>query len=339
MSVLLVDGDNLLTIGFYGVKNYFYKGNHIGGIYHFLNTLRRTFENYKLEKIVVFWDGDESYISRRKLYHQYKLNRKSRLRSEEEISSYNYQRNRIKQYLEEIYVRQGEYEYCESDDCIAYYIQKSQNENVIIYSSDGDLVQLISDKVKLYNPSFKRIVNNGELIIYDREEILVDNLKIAKIICGDKSDNIYGIRGFGIKKMISYFPEIKTKKISISEVIEKSNKIFEEDKNNKTIANLLTGVTKEGVLGDEFFDINETIVSLDNPFLTDDAKSDIESLIYENLDPEGRSYKNTLKMMVEDGIFNVLPKTDDAWINFVNPFLRLTRKEKNRKPIKIKLNE
>jgi DNA polymerase-1 len=339
MSVLLVDGDNLLTIGFYGVKNYFYKGNHIGGIYHFLNTLRRTFENYKLEKIVVFWDGDESYISRRKLYHQYKLNRKSRLRSEEEISSYNYQRNRIKQYLEEIYVRQGEYEYCESDDCIAYYIQKSQNENVIIYSSDGDLVQLISDKVKLYNPSFKRIVNNGELIIYDREEILVDNLKIAKIICGDKSDNIYGIRGFGIKKMISYFPEIKTKKISISEVIEKSNKIFEEDKNNKTIANLLTGVTKEGVLGDEFFDINETIVSLDNPFLTDDAKSDIESLIHENLDPEGRSYKNTLKMMVEDGIFNVLPKTDDAWINFVNPFLRLTRKEKNRKPIKIKSNE
>jgi hypothetical protein len=26
MSVLLVDGDNLLTIGFFGVKNYFYKG-------------------------------------------------------------------------------------------------------------------------------------------------------------------------------------------------------------------------------------------------------------------------------------------------------------------------
>jgi hypothetical protein len=44
-------------------------------------------------------------------------------------------------------------------------------------------------------------------------------------------------------------------------------------------------------------------------------------------------------MMVEDGLFNVLPKTDDAWINFVNPFLRLTRKEKNRKPIRIKSND
>ena len=54
MSVLLVDGDNLLTIGFYGCKNFFYKGEHIGGIYHFLNTLRKTFETYHLDKICVF---------------------------------------------------------------------------------------------------------------------------------------------------------------------------------------------------------------------------------------------------------------------------------------------
>ena len=41
-------------------------------------------------------------------------------------------------------------------------------------------------------------------------------------------------------------------------------------------------------------------------------------------------------MMQEDGIFNVLPKSDDAWIKFLNPFLRLTRKEKNKRIIKIK---
>ena len=38
-------------------------------------------------------------------------------------------------------------------------------------------------------------------------------------------------------------------------------------------------------------------------------------------------------MMVQDGIFNVLPKSDDAWVKFLNPFLRLTRKEKNKKRI------
>ena len=54
MSVLLVDGDNLLTIGFHGLKNHFYKGQHIGAIYHFINTLRRSFETYNLDKIVVW---------------------------------------------------------------------------------------------------------------------------------------------------------------------------------------------------------------------------------------------------------------------------------------------
>ena len=100
--------------------------------------------------------------------------------------------------------------------------------------------------------------------------------------------------------------------------------------------NLLTGVTKHGVYGDEFFEINKSIVSLDVPFLTEEAKETILSLINDKLDPEGRSYKNTMKMMMEDGLFNVLPKSDDAWIKFLNPFLRLTRKEKNKRIIKIK---
>ena len=137
MSVLLVDGDNLLTIGFYGVKNMFYKGTHIGGIYHFLNTLRRAFETYHLDKIVVFWDGLEGSSTRRKIYVHYKENRRQRVRSEEELNSYQYQRGRIKQYLEELYVRQGEFEYCETDDCIAYYTQNSPNENKIVYSILG----------------------------------------------------------------------------------------------------------------------------------------------------------------------------------------------------------
>jgi hypothetical protein len=76
---------------------------------------------------------------------------------------------------------------------------------------------------------------------------------------------------------------------------------------------------------------------LDEPLLTDEARENIKELINENMDPEGRSYKNTMKMMMEDGIFHVLPKSDDAWIKFLNPFLRLTRKEKNKKYLKYKI--
>lgn len=337
MSVLLVDGDNLLTIGFYGVKNYFYKGNHIGGLYHFINTLRKSFELYKLDKIVVFWDGHEGSQTRKKLYCHYKENRKSRIRTEEELSSYNYQRERIKQYLEELFVRQGEYEYCETDDAIAYYTQNSPNEKLIVYSSDGDLTQLVSPNTQIYNPSHGKLYKQKDTIIYQHEEILIENVKLVKMMCGDASDNIAGIRGMGVKSLLTLFPELRTEELTLEQLKDKSNVLFEQDKNNKLVTKLLTGVTKHGVLGEEFFDINNSIVSLDNPFLTDEAREDIKLLIHENLDPEGRSYKNTMKMMMEDGLFNVLPKSDDAWIKFLNPFLRLTRKEKNKSYIKFKI--
>jgi DNA polymerase-1 len=340
MSVLLVDGDNLLTIGFYGVKNAFHKGSHIGGIYHFLNTLRRSFETYHLDKIVVFWDGLEGSQTRKKIYIHYKENRRQRIRSEEELNSYNYQRDRVKQYLEELFVRQGEYEYCESDDNIAYYTQNSPDENKIIYSSDGDLTQLVSETTQIYNPSHGKIYKKNDTIVYDHEEILIDNVRLVKMMCGDSSDNIAGIKGMGTKRFLSLFPEIKTERLTIEQIKEKSNILFEQDKHNKLIANLLTGVTKYGVFGEEFFDVNNRIVSLDEPFLTDEAKENIIQLISENLDPEGRSYKNTMRMMMEDGLFNMLPKSEDMWTKFLNPFLRLTRKEKNKKKtIKVKIYE
>jgi DNA polymerase-1 len=339
MSVLLVDGDNLLTIGFYGVKNMFYKGTHIGGIYHFLNTLRRAFETYHLDKIVVFWDGLDGSTTRRKIYVHYKENRRQRVRSEEELNSYQYQRERIKQYLEELYVRQGEFEYCETDDCIAYYTQNSPNENKIVYSSDGDLTQLVSENTQIFNPSHQKLYKQNDSIVYDHEEILIENVKLVKMLCGDSSDNIAGIKGMGVKRFLSLFPELKTEHLSVEQIKDKTNEMFLQDKHNKLLTNLLTGVTKHGVFGEEFFDVNSRIVSLDSPFLTDEAKESVDLLINEKLDQEGRSYKNAMKMMTEDGLFNVLPKSDDAWIKFINPFLRLTRKEKNKRTIKIKNNE
>jgi len=340
INVLLVDGDNLLTIGFFGLKNHFYKGNHIGAIYHFVNTLRKAIEIYKLDKIVVFWDGKEGSSSRKKYYHLYKENRKSRVKTEEEIHSYEQQRNRVKQYLEELFVRQGEYDYCETDDAIAYYSQNSLNEKITIFSSDGDLTQLVSENTRLFNPSHSKMYNLKDTFVFHHEQIRVENIKIIKMLCGDPSDNIAGIKNLGIKRLLSVVPELKTEVISLDFIIKRFNDIFKSNKsNNNFVTNLLTGVTKHGVFGEEFFEINKKIVSLDEPFLTEDAKENIMVLVDDILDPEGRSYKNTMKMMMEDGLHLLLSKSDDAWINFLNPFLRLIRKEKNKKIIKIKTHE
>jgi 5'-3' exonuclease len=339
-NVLLVDGDNLLTIGFYGLKNHFYKGNHIGALYHFVNTLRKAIEIYKLDKVVVFWDGKEGSLSRKKYYHHYKENRKGNIKTEEQIHSYEQQRNRVKQYIEELFVRQGEYEFCETDDAIAYYSQNSKNENITIYSSDGDLTQLVSENTRLFNPSHSKMYNLKDTFVYNHEQIRVENIKIIKILCGDPSDNIAGIKNLGIKRLLSVVPELQNEIITLDFIRNRFNELFDLKKNrNSFVTNLLTGVTKHGVLGEEFFFLNEKIVSLDEPFLTNEAKENIMVLVNDLLDPEGRSYKNTMKMMMEDGLHLLLSKSDDAWVNFLNPFLRLIQKEKNKKIIKIKTHE
>jgi 5'-3' exonuclease len=158
------------------------------------------------------------------------------------------------------------------------------------------------------------------------------------MLCGDPSDNIAGIKNMGIKRLLTLFPEIKNSPLTLEDIRTKTDLLFEEDKDNWLLKNLLTGVTKHGVFGEEFYEVNKKIVSLDEPFLTDQAKETIVDLVNENLDQEGRSYKNAMRMMRDDGIFNLLPKSDDGFVNFLNPFLRLTTKEKNKRTIKIKNN-
>ena len=60
------------------------------------------------------------------------------------------------------------------------------------------------------------------------------------------------------------------------------------------------------------------------------AKEIIKQYHTENLDPDGRGYKNLMRMMMKDGIFKYLPKHDNAWVEFLTPFMKLTRKEKRR---------
>jgi hypothetical protein len=121
--------------------------------------------------------------------------------------------------------------------------------------------------------------------------------------------------------------------MSLDEIILTTNLLVENNKNSITAKNLLTGVTKEGIFGAEFFEINKKIVILDKPLLTEEAKEGIQELIVEDLDPEGRSYKNTLRYMIEDGLFNLLPKNDGAFSKYMTPFQNLTIKEKNNNKI------
>ena len=326
VKTLLVDGNNLTKIGFHGVKDFFNKGKHIGAVWHFVNTLRRLIDEENYDKVVVFWDGDDNSLTRKTLYPQYK--EKRRVTDEFKDQSFEEQKERIKAYLEECYVRQINVEKNEADDLIAYYCQISENEQKTIFSGDKDLIQLISDKVSIYSPSTKQYYKLGDTIKLHDVEIPHYNVKVVKILTGDSSDNIDGIFYLGEKTLVKLFPELLEELVQIPYILGRSTNLLKEEKGNVALQNLLSGKTKEGIFGDEFIVINQKLVDLDEPLLSDEDKELVRLYHTESMDPDGRGHRNLIRMMMEDGFFKYLPKGDDAWVSFLKPFLKLTRKEK-----------
>ena len=328
-KTLLVDGNNLLKIGFHGVREFYHEGKHVGGIWHFLNTLRKFLEESNFDKVVVFWDSNTSTSQRRLIYPKYKLNRKG---SENELKeeSFNLQKQRVKQYLEEMFVRQLEVEHSEADDLIAYYCKISDDEQKTIFSSDRDLTHLISENVTIYSPSNKSYFKFGDKIKLYESLIPHYNVKTVKILTGDGSDNIDGIFYLGEKTLLKFFPELLEKQVEFTDILTRSEELLKENKDNTALQNLLSGKTKEGIFGLEFFEINQKLVDLSNPLINEEGKEMVHLYYSESLDPDGRGYKNLIRMMMEDGLFKFLPKTDDNWTYFLKPFLKLTRKEKTK---------
>jgi 5'-3' exonuclease len=327
-KTLLVDGNNLLKIGFHGVRDFFNKGEHVGGTWHFLNTLRRFLEESNYNKVVVFWDSETGSSQRRLIYPKYKLNRKQKDDEDFKEQSFTTQKNRVKQYLEEMFVRQLEVEQSEADDLIAYYCQISEDEDKTIFSSDRDLTQLISEKVTIYSPQQKRYYKNGDGIKIYESEIPHYNVKTYKILTGDSSDNIDGIFYLGEKTFLKLFPEILDTELKYTDILTKAEMLLSEQKGNVALQNLLSGKTKEGIFGEEFFTINEKLVDLVNPLISQEGKELVRLYYSESLDPDGRGHRNLIRMMMDDGFFKFLPKGDEAWVNFLKPFLKLSRKEK-----------
>ena len=101
-----------------------------------------------------------------------------------------------------------------------------------------------------------------------------------------------------------------------------------QPKKIKALENILIGKTKNGILGETFYELNKKIVDLSNPLITDDGKELVEQIYQDTIDPSDRGYKNLMRMMMEDGLFKYLPKNDEAWVDFLRPFMKLTRKEK-----------
>ena len=137
----------------------------------------------------------------------------------------------------------------------------------------------------------------------------------------------------GIKSLIKIKPEILEEKVTLKEVIDTINS---KDKPTQKEKNIIEGISQKQPKNTDkeqetqhILDINYNIIGIGEQFLTKEAVNGINELSKEVIDPEGRHWKNALDLMMSDGLLNILPKKDDSWVDFVRPFLRLTRIEKD----------
>jgi 5'-3' exonuclease len=362
-NTLLVDGSNILELSSLGDRTVSSNGKIIGGIKQFLLQLKMLLAKANFRYVYVFWDDTSGGLYRYMLNQEYKSGRDKNYVIDEGLSDYmkeynatlkrmqNYifnkknkeksdeqkknkeiffeQRGVIMNCLEELFVRQVLCEKVEADDLIAYYVNnKKPNERIVIMSNDRDLTQLIADDVIIYVQQKKKFINKKN----HTEEMgyYYENVLLKKILCGDSSDSIKGIKGFGEITLLNNFPEIKTRKISLEEVIEKARKINEDRALQKKkplqwAKNIVEKVTT-GAQGDKIYEINKKIIDLKNPLMTDEAKEMMDSIMYSPLDPEGRSYDNLYKILCDAGVDELTDPT--KFSNFFIEYTYLIDKEK-----------
>jgi 5'-3' exonuclease len=321
-KTLIVDGNVLMKRSYNGAKNVYHKDKHIGGISAFYSTLRKLISEHKIDKAVITWDGERGGTLRLDYYPEYKENRPRFFDQDYEI-----QKLRVKQYAEDLFIRQYEHPDVESDDLIAFYCQnRKKMEEVMIYTNDRDLCQLINENVTIFLADKRMEVGIGNYQWFFEHHY--SNAGLIKMIEGCKSDNVKGIDGVTENTLLTHFPQLKERNVTLEEIFE-SSKLIQEERTTplKALDNILNGVSR-GVHKGPFYEINKKIIDLNNPLLPEEARESIRNLVELPLDPEGRDYKNVLKMMIEDGVMYVIPGGENGYLNFMEPFINLLKKEK-----------
>ncbi len=273
-------------------------GSPIGGTKGFLMSLQKTARDINPDKIIVVWDGGGGSAKRRALAKQYKEGRKplklnraySGMSSVEETENRYEQMKRTIEYLNKMPVVQLMVEDIEADDVIGYICKMpSLKEDIkIIVSMDKDFYQLCDDKTLVYKPIKDVFLNKNRIL--EEFDIHPNNFAIARAIDGDKSDNLPGIKGAGMKtiaKKLSFLREEKSYTL---------DEVFRYCRSDETGLKLYKDILSEK----KKVELNYKLMQLYSPSISVQNSRHIKETI-ENFTPKMHR-TDIVKMMITDGI-------------------------------------
>ena len=311
--VLIVDALNTFMRSYAAIPTLDDDGNHIGGMAGFMKSLGFAIRSFKPTRVVLVFDGKGGSQRRRKIYKEYKANRKppTRLNRSYDMTTDEQERENMKwqlvsliEMVECLPVSILALDNIEADDTIAYMSElvTKNGGTSIIYSTDKDFLQMVNENVKVYNPVKKKTFDVD--IILETYGVHPDNFVFFRSLLGDKSDNIDGIKGAGEKTLLKYVQEFADPNVEVNlnlieqkyTDIKKKPKVIESILDNSSIVNR-----------------NLQLMNLRDVDINIDAKMKILHKFEENCPPLRKV--DLTKLMVKTRIISSIQNYDE-WITF-----------------------
>ena len=144
----------------------------------------------------------------------------------------------------------------EADDLIATYAKKiiEAGAKVTVISSDKDLMQLVSSKIRLYDPMKSKVL--GEKEVFEKFGVKPEQVIDVQSLAGDSSDNIPGVPGIGVKTAAELINKYKTLDILLKNI--------EKIPQTKRRETLLENKDK-AILSKELVTLKDDVPVQDNP--------------------------------------------------------------------------
>ena len=190
----LVDGNSLLFRAYYGVHSRLsrHDGTPTGAVYGFFNMILPAIAAAGPDDtfICVF---DASRITfRMDIYPEYKANR------DDPPADLHLQKEMLQNGLNMMGVPVLCIPGVEADDVIATLAHQNTTGQTRIITSDKDLMQLITDRIFLYDGMKERVIREPQVL--EKFGVRPDQGVGVQSLMGDSTDNVPGVHGIGPKK-------------------------------------------------------------------------------------------------------------------------------------------
>ncbi|HKP23604.1 MAG TPA: DNA polymerase I [Dongiaceae bacterium] len=225
--VYLVDGSGYIFRAFHALPPLTRSdGTHVNAVLGFMNMLLKLLDETDADHIGVIFDAGRTSF-RNEIYAEYKANRPEV--PPELIPQFGL----VREATRAANVACVEMEGFEADDIIATYAAqaKQAGAEVTIVSSDKDLMQLVNDKVRMYDPMKQKPISFPE--VQEKFGVTPDKVIDIQALAGDSTDNVPGVPGIGVKTAA----ELINTYGSLEELLNRAAEIKQPKRRENLLAN------------------------------------------------------------------------------------------------------